>query len=42
MSVWERRKEILYGEGSTCKVSQNDPSPKWEANGSIAMVVECE
>ena len=34
MSVWERRMEILYGEGSACKVSQNDPTLKCEANGN--------
>ena len=34
MSVWKRRKEILYGEGSACKVSQNDPTLDCEAKGS--------
>ena len=26
VSVWERRKEILYGEESLYKVSRNDPT----------------
>ena len=34
MSVWERTKEILYGEGSVYKVSQNDHTLKCEANGN--------
>ena len=44
MSVWERRKEISYGEGSVYKVSQNNPTIKCEANimAIIAMAVECE
>ena len=34
ISVWERRKEILYGEGSACKVSRNDPTLECKANGN--------
>ena len=34
MFVWERKKEILSGKGSACKVSQNDPNLECEANGS--------
>ena len=34
MLVWEKRKELLYGEGSACKVSQNDPTLECEASGS--------
>ena len=26
MPVWERGKEILYGEGSACKVSHSNPT----------------
>ena len=34
MSAWERRKEILYDEGSAYKISQNDPTYECEANGN--------
>ena len=34
MPVWERRKEILYGEGSACKVSWRDPALECETNGN--------
>ena len=34
MLVWVRRKEILYGEGSARKVSQNDFIRKCEANSN--------
>ena len=34
MSVWDRRKEILYGIGSIGEVSQNNPTPECVANGT--------
>ena len=34
MSVWDRRKEILYGKGSACKVSQNNPTLECKANNN--------
>ena len=34
MSVWDRRKEILYANGSLGEVSQNNPTPKCEVNGT--------
>ena len=34
MSVWDRRKEILYGKGSIGKVGQNNPTPECEVNGT--------
>ena len=34
MSVWERRKEILYGNGPPIEVSQNNPTPECEVNGT--------
>ena len=34
MSVWNRRKEILYGSGSIGEVSQNNPTPECEVNGN--------
>ena len=36
MSVWDWRKEILYGGGSACVVSQSNPTPEYEADG-----IEC-
>ena len=30
--VWAKRMEILYGDGSVYKVSQNDPTLKCKAN----------
>ena len=34
MSVGVTRNEHLYGEGSTCKVSQSNPTLECEANGN--------
>ena len=43
MSIWERRKEILYGKGLACKFSQNDPTLECEANGNnYYRAVDCE
>ena len=36
MSVWNKRKEILYGNGPACGASQTNPTPECEANG-----IEC-
>ena len=30
MSVWDRRKEILYGNGLAVEVNQNNPTPECE------------
>ena len=32
MSVWDRRKEILYGNGSVVEANQNNPTPECEVN----------
>ena len=34
MSVWDRRREILYGNGLVVEVNQNNPSPECEVNGT--------
>ena len=34
VSVWDRRKEILYGDGSVCEVGQANPSPEREVDGT--------
>ena len=34
MSVWERRKEILYSNGLVVEVNQNNPTPECEVNGT--------
>ena len=34
MSVWERKKEIFYGEKSACKVSQGDPTLECNVSGN--------
>ena len=34
MSVWDRRKEILYGNGSKGKVSKNNLTPGCVVNGT--------
>ena len=34
MSVWDRRKEILYGNGLVGDVNQNNPTPECEVNGT--------
>ena len=34
MSFWDRRKEILYGNGSVVEVNQNNPTPECEVNGT--------
>ena len=33
MSVWDQRKELLYGGGLARVVSQTNPTPECEANG---------
>ena len=32
VSVWDRRKEIIYGTGSVVEVSQKNPTPECEVN----------
>ena len=34
VSVWDRRKEILYGNGSSCGIGQTNPTPECEVNGT--------
>ena len=34
LSVWDRRKEILYGNGLLVEVSQNNPTPECKVNGT--------
>ena len=34
MSVWERREEILYGNGLVCEVNQNNPTPECGVSGT--------
>ena len=34
VSVWDRRKEILYGNGSVGEVSRISPAPECEVNGT--------
>ena len=34
MLVWDRRKEILYGNGSIGEVGQNIPTPGCVVNGT--------
>ena len=34
MSVWERKKEILYGNGLVGEVNQNNFTPECEVNGT--------
>ena len=38
MSVWDRRKKILYGNGSVDEVSQNKPIPECEVNSTECML----
>ena len=33
-SVWDRRKELLYGNGSIGEVGQNNTTPECEVNGT--------
>ena len=40
MLVWDRRKEILYGNGSACNVGQTNSSQECEANGISALAVD--
>ena len=42
MSVWDRRKEILYGNGLVGKVIQTTPLPSARSMAQSAMTVECE
>ena len=35
MSVWDRRQEILHGNGSIGEVSQNNPISEFEVNGTV-------
>ena len=34
ISVWDRRKEILFGNGLLAELSQNNRTPEWEVNGT--------
>ena len=34
MSVWDRRKEILYRNGLVGEVNCNSPTPEYEVNGT--------
>ena len=34
MSVWDRRKEILYGNGLVGEVNRSNPTPECEVNGT--------
>ena len=38
MSVWDRRKEILYGNGLAGEVNRNKPTPECEVNGTECML----
>ena len=40
MSVWDRRKEILYGNGSVGEVRQSTPLQSVRSMGLSAMMVE--
>ena len=42
MSVWNRRKEILYGNGSTDEVGQTTPLQSAWSMALGAMTVDCE
>ena len=42
MSVWDRRKEILYGNGLVGEVIQTTPLPGARSLSQSAMTVECE
>ena len=49
MLVWERRKEILHGEGSASRVSQSEANGNGNGNeasvrpmATTAIVAECE
>ena len=33
LSIWERRKEILYCSGSACTARENSPTPQCVVNG---------
>ena len=34
MSFWDRRKEILYGNGLVGEVTWNNPTPECEVDGT--------
>ena len=34
MSVWDRRKEVLYGNGLVVEVNQSNPTAEREVNGT--------
>ena len=38
MSVWDRRKEILYGDGLVGEVIQNNLTPECEVNGTYRVL----
>ena len=42
MSVRDRRKEILYGNGLVDEVVQNNPTPECKVNGTKYYESECE
>ena len=34
VSVWDRRKQLLYVNGSACMARQNNPTPECVVNGT--------
>ena len=34
VSIWDRRKQLLYANGSACMAWQNDPTPECVVNGT--------
>ena len=38
MSVWDRRKETLIGNGSVSEVNRNNSTPECEVNGTECYV----
>ena len=34
VSVWDSRKQVLYGNGSACMAWQNNPTPEFVVNGT--------
>ena len=34
MSVWESRKEIMYGNGLVGEINRNNPTPECEFSGT--------
>ena len=42
ISVWDRRREILYGNGLLVEVNQKNPLLSVRSMAQSAMMVECE